>query len=130
MPRYGEGVSRGRADEAPIEWVGSSLPDLRDLPTAAKQDLGYQLEQVQFGSDPDDWRPMPGVGAGCREIRVRTADGAYRAFYVTKFDDRVYVLHVFTKKTQTTAKADLDTGKKRYAEAREIAHRRKEQENR
>ncbi|MGV9669251.1 type II toxin-antitoxin system RelE/ParE family toxin [Gordonia sp. NPDC003504] len=122
-------MSRNQKSEAPIEWVGSSLADLRDLPLPAKQDLGYQLEQIQFGSDPDNWRPMPGVGAGCREIRVRTTDGAYRAFYVTKLDDYVYVLHVFTKKTQTTTQRDLDTGKRRYAEAREIARHRNPQEN-
>ncbi|GAB36487.1 type II toxin-antitoxin system RelE/ParE family toxin [Gordonia otitidis] len=122
-------MSNKQQPEAPIEWVGSSLEDLRDLPAAARQDIGYQLEQIQFGNDPDDWRAMPGVGAGCREIRVRTADGAYRTFYATKFDNYVYVLHVFTKKTQTTTQHDLAIGKKRYSQARDIARHRTNKEN-
>lgn len=54
--------------EALIEWVGSSLEGLRDLPAAARQDITYKLQQIQFGSDPDDCRATPGVGAGCRDI--------------------------------------------------------------
>lgn len=113
--------------EAPIVWVGSSLSDLRALPDAAKQDVGFQLEQVQFGRDPDDWKPMSSVGSGCREIRVRTAEGAFRTFYVTKFDECVYVLHVFTKKTQTTSARDIEMGRRRYGEAAEIARERRDQ---
>lgn len=98
--------------------MGTSLDDLRDFPTDARQDAGFQLEQVQLGLEPDNWKPMSDVGAGCREIRIRTADGAFRVFYVTKFGDAVYVLHCFTKKTQKTAQKHLDLGAKRYDEAK------------
>lgn len=70
---------------------GSALDDLRDLPDDVRDDLAYQLERVQ-GLDSDDWKPMKGVGVGCREIRVRTADGAFRTFYVARFWRVVYVL--------------------------------------
>jgi phage-related protein len=105
-------------DEKEIVWVGTSLDDLRNFPQRARHDVGFQLEQVQLGLEPDDWKPMPAVGAGCREIRIRTADGAFRVFYVTKIGDRVYVLHCFTKKTQKTARKDLELGAKRYKEAK------------
>lgn len=54
------------------------------------------------------------VGAGAYEIRVRDASGAYRAIYVAKFDAAVYVLHAFQKKTQQTAKADIELARFRY----------------
>ena len=89
-----------------------------DFPKDARHDAGFQLEQVQPGLEPDDWKPMPAVGAGCRKIRIRTADGAFRVFYVTKFGDAVFVLHCFTKKSQKTAQSDVAIGTQRYSEAR------------
>lgn len=98
--------------------MGTSLEDLRDFPRDARQDAGYQLEQVQFGLEPDVWKPMPDVGAGTREIRIRAEDGAFRVFYVTKFGDKVHVLHSFAKKTQKTEKKDIDRGARFYREAK------------
>jgi phage-related protein len=59
---------------------------------------------------------MPSIGAGVQEIRVRDERGAYRVFYVAKFEEAVYVLHVFQKRSQKTAQPDLDLGKSRYAD--------------
>ena len=58
---------------------------------------------------------MPIVGSGVVEIRVH-ADGEYRVFYVAKFENLIYVLHVFAKKTQKTSALDIELGKKRYRE--------------
>lgn len=112
-------------DEKEIVWMGTSLEDLRDFPADARQDAGYQLEQVQFGLDPDDWKPMPAVGKSAREVRVKTADGIFRVFYVTKFGDEVYVLHSFTKKTQKTEKKDIDRGKTMYSRAAKMYEQKK-----
>ena len=113
-----------RGDEKPIRWVGSALDDLRDLPAAAQDDLGYQLGRAQQGLDPDDWKPMKDVGPGCREIRVRTPDGAFRTFYVAQFGEAIYVLHCFHKKTQKTSHADIDLGRRRYKAAQAYAQER------
>lgn len=59
---------------------------------------------------------MPSVGLGVQEIRVRDERGAFRVFYVVKFEEAVYVLHVFPKCSQKTARADLDLGKSRYVD--------------
>lgn len=67
---------------------------------------------------PDNYKPMPAVGAGTYEIRVKDDDGIARLMYVAKFGDRVNVLHVFTKKSQKTPKSDIDLAKKRYREAK------------
>ena len=64
--------------------------------------------------DPGDWKPMPTVGSGVREIRVREQGGAFRVIYVAKLADRVYVLHCFQKRTQQTARADLELAGIRY----------------
>ncbi len=97
-----------------IEFVGSSLDDLRGFPAGARRECGYQLDRVQQGFDPVDWKPMPTVGSGVREVRVREQGGAFRVIYVAKLADRVYVLHCFQKRTQQTARVDLDLAGRRY----------------
>ncbi|WP_231940917.1 type II toxin-antitoxin system RelE/ParE family toxin [Acidihalobacter aeolianus] len=90
------------------------MDDLRAFPSDARREAGHQIDQVQNGRDPDDWKPMPAVGKGVREIRVRDATGAFRVIYVAKLADAVYVLHCFQKKTQKTAKSDLELAGQRY----------------
>jgi phage-related protein len=99
----------------PVHFVGTSREDLRQLQESGREAAGFQLFKVQQGKDPDDWKPMPTVGAGVQEIRVRDDSGAYRVFYVAKFEEAVYVLHVFQKQSQKTARTDLELGKTRYA---------------
>ncbi|HEV7411226.1 MAG TPA: type II toxin-antitoxin system RelE/ParE family toxin [Bradyrhizobium sp.] len=101
-------------ESKPVEFRGSALDDLRAFPEAARREAGYQLDRVQHGREPDDWKPMNTVGPGVREIRIRDPAGAFRVLYVAKFDDAVYVLHCFQKKTQKTSKADLDLAAQRY----------------
>ncbi len=57
---------------------------------------------------------MPAIGRGVREIRIRNAAGAFRVIYIAKLADATYILHCFQKKTQKTAKGDLDLAKERY----------------
>lgn len=100
----------------PLRFLGTSLDDLRVFPVSARREAGHQLDQVQRGYDPDDWKPMATVGQGVREIRIRDASGAFRILYVSKFETAVYVLHCFQKKTEKTSKPDLDLAAKRYRE--------------
>jgi len=99
-----------------IQFLGDSLKSLREFPEDAKHDLGYQLDKVQRGEQPDDFKPMPSIGKGVEEIRVRDDSGIYRVIYTARLADAVYVLHAFQKKTQTTAKRDIALASKRYAE--------------
>jgi phage-related protein len=98
----------------PIEFVGDSLDALRRFSDAARRRAGYQLDRVQRGLEPDDWKPMTTVGAGACEIRIREEHGAFRVLYVAKFSDAIYVLHCFQKKTQKTSAADLEVARRRY----------------
>lgn len=99
-----------------VHFVGASREDLRQFSDEAREDAGFQLYKVQQGEEPDDWKPMPTVGAGVQEIRVRDEHGAYRVLYVAKFEEAVYVLHAFEKRSQKTARPDVHRAKTRYAE--------------
>jgi phage-related protein len=100
-------------EDKPINWIGSSLEDLCCFPEEARRKAGFELRKIQQGEDPTDFKPMSVVGKGVQEIRIRTED-AYRIFYVAKFAESIYVLHSFQKKTQKTAKGDIELGQKRY----------------
>ena len=95
-------------------WIGSSADDLSGFPEQARRRAGYQLRRIQEGEEPDDWRPMPTVGPGVREIRIEIEDGWFRVFYVVWSQDAVYVLHSFQKSTTRTAQADIELGQARY----------------
>src|SRR5271168_4638153 len=102
------------AAREPVEFRGSALGDLRAFPGSARHESGHQIDRVQQGFQADDWKPMPSIGAGVQEIRIRDAAGAFRVIYVAKFADAVYVLHCFRKTSQKTSKTDIDLAVKRY----------------
>ncbi len=100
----------------PVKFRGSALADLREFPVSARREAGYQIDQVQQGGEPDDWKPMSTIGQGVREIRIRDEAGAFRVIYIAKLVDAIYVLHCFQKKVQQTSQADIDLANKRYRE--------------
>lgn len=102
----------------PVVFLADSLDRLRAFPERPRRDAGFQLDRVQRGLDPDDWKPMATIGPGVREIRVRDASGAYRVVYVATFAEAVYVLHAFQKKTQRTSARDLALARTRLREVR------------
>lgn len=110
----------------PAVWMASSRKDVRAFPDEARARAGYEVYRVQLGLEPTDWKPMSSVGDGVREIRVSTGR-EHRLIYVAKFAEAIYVLHAFEKKTQKTARADLDMARTRY---RELVSRRAQQSGR
>ena len=99
-----------------IIFKGASLDDIREFPMQTKRDVGFELDRVQRGMNPSDWRPMPSIGKGVREIRVRDETGAYRVIYVANIGEYIYVLTAFQKKQQKTPKTEIDKAKRHYAE--------------
>ena len=97
----------------PVAFLGDTLAALRDFPDDARSEAGHQLRKVQYGSDPDDWKPMKAVGPGVREIRITEASGAFRVIYLATLPQAVLVLHAFQKKTQQTLKKDIDLAARR-----------------
>ena len=100
----------------PIVFVGDSLKRLREFPEEARHEAGYQLDKVQRGQTPDDFKPMPQIGKGVEEIRIWEDSGTYRVIFTARLRDAVYVLHAFQKKTQATSKRDLDVARQRLAQ--------------
>ena len=100
----------------PVEFLGTSLEDLRSFPQGSRREAGFKIDRVQHGHDHFDWKPMATVGQGVREIRLRDESGAYRILYVARFEDAVYVLHCFKKKTQKTPAGDIGLARLRYKE--------------
>ena len=100
----------------PLSLLGSSLDDLRAFPEAARREAGHQLDRIQRGLDPYDWKPMQSMGAGVREVCIRDQAGAFRVIYVATRPEAVFVLHAFQKKTQATSKRDLNMAEARLKE--------------
>jgi phage-related protein len=107
----------------PVVFLGDSVARLRAFPDGARRDAGFQLDRVQRGLDPDNWKPMKSIGQGVREIRVRDAVGAFRVVYVAAFAEVVYVLHAFQKKTPRTSARDIALAESRYRELRRSMQR-------
>jgi len=101
--------------EKPLCWLGLSLDDIRAFPQEARRAAGYQLGRLQQGLMPDDWKPMPAVGSGVYEIRIHTGV-EHRVFYVAKYDEAIYVLHAFEKRTRQTRQADIVLARRRLAD--------------
>ncbi len=101
-------------EEKEIRWVGSAYDDLLEFPREARREAGFQLGKVQAGLEPDNWKPFDEVGAGVREVRIQDATGIFRVMYVAKFEEALYVLHCFQKRTQATSRHDKTIAAARY----------------
>ena len=113
-----------------IDWRGSSLKDLRNFPVDVKKRAGYELEQIQQGLPPTQWKSVNDWGAGVVEIKIDAFAGTFRVVYIAKFEDAIYILHCFAKKTQQTCLTDIAIIKTRYAEiVRERERRQNEREH-
>ena len=108
----------------PLDWIGSSLDDLRAFPTPARQRAGYELYRLQQGFDPTNWKPMTSVGTGVREIRIQTGR-QYRILYVASFAEAIYILHAFEKKSHATPQRELELARRRLAQVVARRPRRK-----
>jgi len=91
-----------------IIFIGQSKNIIKSFPQDAKRTTGYQLDKVQNGKEPSDWKSINTIGTGVREIRIKDAEGIYRVIYISKFKQTIYVLHAFKKKTRKTSKHDID----------------------
>jgi phage-related protein len=112
-----------RKERKPIEWIGSSLKDLRAFPEEVKDVIGVALDVAQQGEKHESTKPLQGFGgAGVLEV-IDDFDGdTYRAVYTVKLKGVVYVLHAFQKKSKkgiSTPKEEIDLVKKRFKSAEE-----------
>ncbi len=97
-----------------LRFLGNSLAAIRDFPEDVRHDAGYQLDKVQRGEQPDNFKPMSSIGRGVEEIRLYEDSGIFRVIYTARFLDYVYVLHAFQKKSQSTSRRDIELAKERF----------------
>jgi phage-related protein len=116
-------------DEKEVIFWPRSLTDeiKKNWPKAMCREGGFQLGRVQQGLEPDNYRPMPTIGTGVREIQLQDEDKSqYRLIYIAKFEEAIYVFHVITRKTtQQTSPRDIEIAKKRLNEIIEQRKKRK-----
>ena len=99
---------------ATIAWEGDSREVLQSFPDGVRQNLGFQLWQMQQGERPADYRPLPSIGSGVFELRDQDERAWYRVVYLSRIDDVIYVLHCFEKKGREMPRRDFETAKRRY----------------
>ena len=99
-----------------IDWIGSSREDLKSFPDEVQQALGFDLYQVQVGEMPASAKPLKGNLRGVYELKESHEGNAYRAVYIAKLKNKIYVLHCFQKKSKSgiaTPQHDRDLIEKR-----------------
>ncbi|HEY4037131.1 MAG TPA: type II toxin-antitoxin system RelE/ParE family toxin [Ktedonobacteraceae bacterium] len=104
----------------PVSWLGDSLRVLRSFPEEVQDDIGHELFLVQSGLMPKDAKPLRGIASGVFEIVTRFDGETYRTVYAVKIADKVYVLHIFQKKSKSgikTPQSDIDLIVSRLKEA-------------
>ncbi|MEW8036597.1 MAG: type II toxin-antitoxin system RelE/ParE family toxin [Candidatus Thiodiazotropha sp.] len=115
------------AMEKDLHWRGSSYKDLLSFPEQARRKAGYQLGFIQLGFESSDWKSMPTIGSGVREIRIHV-EGEFRVIYIAKHEEAIYALHAFQKKTQKTSKRDIELARSRLRELEQESKRAREEE--
>jgi len=108
----------------PVEWIGSSLKDMKAMPEDVQGVFGFALYLAQCGGKHPDAKPLKGFsGSGVLEIVEDYSSDTYRAVYTVRFSDAVYVLHAFQKKSKkgiATPKEEIDKIKARLKMAEEL----------
>jgi phage-related protein len=99
-----------------IGWLGDSLDVVRGYSEPVRRAIGSELRLLQSGERPLHARSLKTIGRGVWELKISEAEGQFRVVYVVKRNDRIYVLHVFQKKTQQTPQQDIELARSRFKE--------------
>ena len=101
-----------------VIWNSSAKDILRELSGEAKKEFGLLILDLQRGVrlQMPSSRPMPILGKGCHELRVKDSDGIYRAFYYVKLLDKIIVFHIFQKKSEKTESIEIESGRRNLRE--------------
>lgn len=116
--------------EKPLAWVGSSKKDYMEFPEAVQKDMGNALGLAQFGGKHPNAKPWKGDGSGVFELVESHHGNAYRAVYVVRFQEIIYVLHAFQKKSPhgiKTALVDIEMVHRRLKAAQEDYRKNKQE---
>ena len=108
----------------PVFWIGSSKKDLQEFPLEVQKEMGFALFVAQNGEKHQSAKPLKGFGgAGILEIVERFDGDSYRAVYTVRFDEAIFVLHCFQKKSRSgigTSQQDMEMIRRRLRAAEEV----------
>lgn len=96
-----------------VSWLGNSKIAISTFPNAIREDLGFQLYELQKGKQPQKSRPMKSIGQGVFELKEQDHQGWYRVIYAIHIKNKIYILHCFKKQSAKTSKLDLELAKQR-----------------
>lgn len=111
----------------PVIWLGDTLGMLRSCPQDVQDEVGYALYLAQIGEKYAGAKPLKGLGPGVLEVVAEHRGSAYRAVYMVRFAERLYVLHVFQKKSTkgiATPQSDIDLVRQRLKRAAQLEQNR------
>jgi len=91
---------------------------MQNFPEGVRQNLGFELWQLQQGERPTNYRALPSVGPGVFELRDQDERSWYRVVYLSRIRDVIYVLHCFEKKSREMPKRDFETARRRLRAVR------------
>ncbi|MHB8526470.1 MAG: type II toxin-antitoxin system RelE/ParE family toxin [Candidatus Acidiferrales bacterium] len=103
---------------ATVVWEGDSKGVLHSFPDLVRQNLGFQLWQLQQGERPSDYPPLPSIGTGVFELRDQDERAWYRVIYLSRINDVIYVLHCFEKKSRQIPRRDFEKARQRLKAVR------------
>jgi phage-related protein len=115
-----------QSKHASIVWEGDSREVLSAFPEGAKQNLGFELWQLQQGARPKDSRPLPSIGTGMFQLRDQDERAWYRVVYLSRIEDVIFVLHCFEKKGREMPRKEFEKARRRLQAVRaRLAEERK-----
>lgn len=107
-----------------LEWIGSSKKDLLEFPSDVRKESGHALYVAQKGGKYQKTKPLKGFGsANVQEVVLNNANGTFRVMYTVQFEEVIYVLHAFQKKSKSgikTPKSDMKMLEQRLKQAHEL----------
>jgi phage-related protein len=124
-------LKEGLPTEAELHFEGDSLEVLSSFPDDVKRSLGFSLRQLQIGREPtSQTRSMSSIGAGVYELKEADERAWYRVVYLSKIENRIYVLHSFEKESRKTDRRDIEIARQRLKLVRKRLQEQKSHEKR
>lgn len=107
-----------------LEWIASSKKDLLGFPVDVRKEMGHALYMAQNGTKHKNAKPLKGFSnAKVLEVVYDNGNGTFRTMYTVQFEDVLYVLHAFQKKSKTgikTPKQEIDLVVQRLKKAQQL----------
>ncbi|HEY6446012.1 MAG TPA: type II toxin-antitoxin system RelE/ParE family toxin [Acidobacteriaceae bacterium] len=124
-------LKEGTPPDAELHFEGDSLEVLSSFPDDVKRSLGFSLRQLQIGREPtSQTRSMSSIGAGVYELKEADERAWYRVVYLSKIENRIYVLHSFEKESRKTDRRDIEIARQRLKFVRQRLQEQKSHEKR